>query len=798
MRSALVAAVLLFAAAPLAPTAAQTAYVGGRWFTGERFAPRDTVWASGGVFTSRPLAPEAARVVDLDGRYIVPPFGDAHTHMLADSYSAGLAHELFVDRGVLYALVLNDDARGGPRGDLPAGLDVALAHGGITSTGSHPAPLYERLARNPNAASGAARSDTLAWTAHRRAYWFFDTPAIVEQEWADFLATEPDAVKVYLTYNARCDGRPTYRGCGLSPQALHEVVRRSREAGLPVVAHVNTRDDVRRAVEAGVDALAHLPSGNDGIGTADPRFWLDAETVARMASGGVTAIPTASLLMKDLDAFRADTLQTEVARQRAELQALHAAGVPLALGADQWRRSAAFEADYLAAAGVFEPAVLLDLWSRVTPQTVLPDREIGRLAPGYEASFLALACDPLADWTCTRRITHLEKQGVALRSSPEASGDPAETVRLWREVDLAAFTAPPEASDGPLRAGLKALVDADFDGAARRLTEALDAVPDSLRPFVHSRIGDAAAARFDWDAALGAWKASGDDVEGGTVAGWARFPGASVRFSAPEATVPFDHLRVPAAVNGEAVRAIVDTGGPNTSVSRGLAQRLGLRVDSTARGFSYVPSAGTTTPNYAVLIDSVQVGAATFYNVPATVSWTDDASGEAVEPGEETIFLGAMLLRRFAGAIRYNYADSTFTIVRDVPRTDARPNSIIEGQLAPAIAATVNGSRAKALVDTGSSTDVYLASGEFEIPPEAYTRTISGTLASGYTWTQRLYALPFEIDGHPASTLEAYEASYILNADSPVTVLLGKTVWREGTLTIDFVNRRVSYAPAFR
>ncbi len=399
-----------------------TAYVGGRWFDGERFAPRDTTWASGGVFVDAPLAPEA-RVVNLGERYIVPPFGDAHTHMLADGYTARFAQELFADRGILYALVLGDDASGGPRADLPAGLDVALAHGGITSTGSHPAPLYERLARNPNAASDAARSDTLAWTQHRRAYWFMDTPEAIDAEWNAYLATEPDVVKLYLTYNARCDDRTDDRNCGLSPEALREIVRRAREAGLPVFAHVNTRDDVRRAVAAGVDALAHIPSGNDGIGTGDPRFWLDRETIAQMASGGVTAVATSSLLFTDVEDVSADTLQVERARQRAELQALHGAGVPLALGADQWRRTSAFEADYLAAGDVFEPATLLDLWSRVTPQSIFPGRAIGRLAPGYEASFLALDCDPTEAWACTRQLSHTEKEGARLGTRAEpASG----------------------------------------------------------------------------------------------------------------------------------------------------------------------------------------------------------------------------------------------------------------------------------------------------------------------------------------------------------------------------------------
>ena len=408
--------------------AQSTAYVGGQWWAGDRFEPRDTVWAEGGVFAPGPLA-DVERVVDLAGRWVVPPYGDAHTHMLADPYSAGLADSLYVDRGILYALVLNNSAsatgevRG--RGALPAGLDVAYANGGITSTGSHPAPLYERLWGNESFDPDAARADTAAWDAHRTAYWFWDTVEHVEDEWPAYLATRPDAVKVYLTYSERCDERPSSRGCGLRTGVAAEVVRRARAAELPVFAHVNTDDDVRRAVAAGVDALAHLPGGNDGVSADDERYWLSDETVRLLARAGTAVVPTASLLFHSQDGptalGRRDTLQAPVARQRAELRALVAAGVPVALGADRWMMTSAREAGYLVAQDILDPATVLDLWTRTTPQAVFPGRSIGRLAAGFEASLLALACDPTADWDCTAQIAQIEKGGAALRGGTRSA-----------------------------------------------------------------------------------------------------------------------------------------------------------------------------------------------------------------------------------------------------------------------------------------------------------------------------------------------------------------------------------------
>ena len=441
LRLAFFAAVLPgLAAAPLAqdltpranPAAPPTAYVGGAWWDGEAFAPRDTVWAEGGVFAAeRPGG--VARVVSLAGRFVVPPYGDAHQHMLDGAYTAGLADSLFLDRGVFYALVLNNSGPGGvamrPRFAGLRTLDVAYAHGGITSTGSHPAPLYERIARNAALDADAARDDTTAWSRLGDTYWFWDTLDHVEAEWDAYLAFEPDVVKAYLSYSATCDDRPTPRGCGLRPEVLAEVVRRAHAAGLPVVAHVNTDDDVRRALAAGVDALAHLPSGNDGVPADDERYWLSAETRGLLAASGVAAIPTASLLFHGrggaVDLASRDTLQAEVARQRAEYRALVAAGVPLALGADRWMMTSAREADYLVAQDVLDSSTVLDLWTRTTPQVVFPDRAIGRLAPGYEASLLALACDPVQDWSCAAQIAHREKQGEDLGGAAVSSSPPA-------------------------------------------------------------------------------------------------------------------------------------------------------------------------------------------------------------------------------------------------------------------------------------------------------------------------------------------------------------------------------------
>jgi hypothetical protein len=64
--------------------------------------------------------------------------------------------------------------------------------------------------------------------------------------------------------------------------------------------------------------------------------------------------------------------------------------------------------------GVWDNLGLLKLWSEATPRAIFPGRQIGALADGYEASFVALGGDPLADIANVRQIRLRFKQGVLL------------------------------------------------------------------------------------------------------------------------------------------------------------------------------------------------------------------------------------------------------------------------------------------------------------------------------------------------------------------------------------------------
>ena len=95
----------------------------------------------------------------------------------------------------------------------------------------------------------------------------------------------------------------------------------------------------------------------------------------------------------------------------ANLRLLRENGVTLIVGSDNPMDTAVLEAEQLATLGIVDNATLLRMWTEATPRAIFPDRRIGSLADGYEASFLALGGNPLTDFGNVRRITLRFKQG---------------------------------------------------------------------------------------------------------------------------------------------------------------------------------------------------------------------------------------------------------------------------------------------------------------------------------------------------------------------------------------------------
>jgi len=209
-------------------------------------------------------------------------------------------------------------------------------------------------------------------------------------------------------FEGRRDDPKYYGNKGLDPRVLSLIVAKAHADGLRVACHIETATDFRNALAAGVDEIAHLPGYY-----VDPahRDWfpIAPQDAALAARKGVDVVTTTYVSTDEIK--NADELRKAQAVQVHNLRMLHDAGVKLAVGPDVYGVTSLAEAMNLYDLRVFDNLTLLKMWSENTPEVIFPNRKIGRLQEGYEASFLVLEGNPLEDFKNVRSIRARYKQG---------------------------------------------------------------------------------------------------------------------------------------------------------------------------------------------------------------------------------------------------------------------------------------------------------------------------------------------------------------------------------------------------
>ena len=406
-------------AAPATPTRYAYELRDGQWLGADGFRS-DTRWVvEARLTTRRPRRVDS--VIDLAGRWVVPPFGEAHNHNV--DYSTPARTDSLIARylndGVFYVRNPGNLPRGRDslrgRVNVPRGVDAAFANGLLTGSGGHPTGLYRR-----NLARGAMTPAD----GDGGFLWIIDSLPDLERKWPRILAGRPDFIKVVLVYSEeyarRRDDSTYFNWRGMNPALVPEVARRAHAAGLRVSAHVETAADFHVALAGGVDEISHIPGfrGDENVQFTDiRRFQVSAEDARLAAARGVWVVTT----LGGITAF-APRGPDSVRRRQADalftrnLRVLRDAGVRLAIGSDAYRDNSVQETTYLASLGVFTPLELLRLWSEETPRSIFPRRRVGCLDDGCEASLLVLAANPSEDIAHTRRIALRMKDGTLLPS----------------------------------------------------------------------------------------------------------------------------------------------------------------------------------------------------------------------------------------------------------------------------------------------------------------------------------------------------------------------------------------------
>ena len=349
------------------------------------------------------LPPGAARV-NLNGQTVMPMLVSLHGHI---GYLQGLDHDSdnytratltdHLDRYAYYGvgtiLSLGTDA-----GSLAFEIRREQERGLLS--GARLLTAGQGLAA-PNAGPGdeAMRSSAYGVT----------TEAEAREAVRELSALGVDAVKIWVD-----DRNGTVEKLG--PDLYRAAIAQAHSRGLTVIAHVSASEDAADLVEAGIDGFAHLLRDREmnsalvaaiasrhvfvmpnlGVSEqathAEPPSWLDDPLLHETVSLDVVDRTKESFVARAAE--RVARARESYAEMERSLMKLHAAGVPIVLGADSGVQDQFFgyaeirELELMVGAGMTPAEVIEAATSR--PAELLGRDDIGSLAPGKSADFVVL------------------------------------------------------------------------------------------------------------------------------------------------------------------------------------------------------------------------------------------------------------------------------------------------------------------------------------------------------------------------------------------------------------------------
>jgi imidazolonepropionase-like amidohydrolase len=361
-----------------------------------------------GVIVDAPQDSESVEVVDVRGKYLLPAFGDAHTHRFTEEDSD--AKEMYLAAGFLYLQNLNGNALSRLRTvkdcNNRSSPDVRFANAGFTCTDGHPVGLYMFLANRDGTADKAATFERIT------NYNFYITDSVEEvaEKWPKFARSGADIVKLFLLHSERwatTDSKENSQG--LRPEVARSVAQRAQAAGLRMAAHVESAADAQLALDCGVSLLAHMPGYGIRPDQDVEGFVVSDELLKRAEDAGLAMTPTLGLLYGDPkdEAGLAKILAWKV----SQVKRWKDAGVLLLYGSDNYF-DPVNELKALIGSGVWSNAELVKMISVDTPRWIWPGRSIGSLEVGSEAGVVVLGGDPLADARELLKVEAVYKDGV--------------------------------------------------------------------------------------------------------------------------------------------------------------------------------------------------------------------------------------------------------------------------------------------------------------------------------------------------------------------------------------------------
>jgi hypothetical protein len=387
--------------------------VNGQWFNGKSFETR-IFYSVNGKFTSHKPS-HIDTIINLAGTYIVSPFGEAHNHNIGTGVEDWdkKAIQKYLTDGVFYVkiqgnLPLNDEMKQRLAINRHNSIDVSLAQGSLTATGGQPIFLVEKILLPQRYYPGYTKE-----TLKDFRYFIIDSEADLEKKWSKILNLKPDFIKIFLWGSdefekLKNDSTKLFKG--LNPALVSKIVKKAHRQKLRVSVHVTNAADFHNAVVAGVDEIVHLPRFMSGM----PIKPIAVEDAKMAAKRGIVVITTVAISLRQGGLVKEADFPIARKNQAADLKILFESGVSIAIGSDDVTDNSLKELFYLKDLGVFDNLTLLKMWTETTSKTIFPNRKIGALKEGFEASFIALEGNPVEDLNNVRKIKFRFKQGFLL------------------------------------------------------------------------------------------------------------------------------------------------------------------------------------------------------------------------------------------------------------------------------------------------------------------------------------------------------------------------------------------------
>ncbi|MEO0571218.1 MAG: hypothetical protein AAF039_05890 [Bacteroidota bacterium] len=387
-------------------------------YNGEGFSKKNLYSIHGTISFIRPK--EIDTTYNLKGHFLIPPFGDAHTHNLDRDWQLRFLPKAYLDEGTFYVQNLTSKLDGTIKArpffrskNTP---DVKFAHQGLTSTLGHPFMAYEPFTMGLDYKDWQDNLDSIRKSRldQNNSYIFIDELEEVDKKLEMYFANKPDIAKIFLINSE--DHKETFNNevmadNGLSIEVAEAVIEQLKNQELTIYAHIESTYDFDNGIAMGVDYFAHMPGYNwNGSEDEKSKYYVSDTLIKKAVDKGVGVIPTIgqALRLKSKDSI------TKREFVKDFLKRFHHLGGNLIFGADAFNQTMKGEIELLIDLEIFDQRTILELLTVTTPKAIFPDRKIGKLEEGYECSFLVLKRDPLEEIRSILEVKFGVKQGVDL------------------------------------------------------------------------------------------------------------------------------------------------------------------------------------------------------------------------------------------------------------------------------------------------------------------------------------------------------------------------------------------------